>query len=105
MARVRQDPELTAIHDAVMAFITLVRNKTSAGFDAWLEATTTSGIRALRTFARGIQADYAAVKAALELPWNNAQCEGQVTRLKFLKRQMYGRANFDLLRQRVLLTA
>lgn len=105
VARVRQDSELTAVHDAITAFIGLVRTKTSEGFDAWLETTTISTIRALRTFARGIQADYAAVRAALELPWSNAQCEGQVTRLKFLKRQMYGRANFDLLRQRILLTA
>jgi len=58
----------------------------------------------LRTFARGIQADYAAVRAVLEGPWSSARCEGQVTRLKSLQCQMYGRANFDLLRQRVLLT-
>ena len=51
-----------------------------------------------------IRADYAAVTAALELRWSNARCEGQVPRLKLLKRQMHGRANFDLLRQRVLLT-
>lgn len=105
VVRVRQDPELAAIHDAVTTFIRLVRTKTSAGFSDWLDATTNSAISALRNFARGIQADYAAVRAALELPWSNAQCEGQVTRLKFLKRQMYGRANFDLLRRRVLLTA
>lgn len=105
VARVRRDYELTTVHDAITAFITFVRTKTSSGFDAWLEETTSSTIRALRTFARGFQADYAAVRAALELPWSNAQCEGHVTRVKFLKRQMYGRANFDLLRQRVLLAA
>jgi len=56
----------------------------------------------LQTFATGIQQDYAAVRAALESAWSNGQTERQVKRLKFIKRQMYGRANFDLLRLRVL---
>ena len=55
-----------------------------------------------RNFALGIQQDYAAVRAALETPWSNGQTEGQVNRLKFIKRQMYGRAKLDLLRLRVL---
>jgi transposase len=46
-----------------------------------------------------------AVRAALTTPWSNGQTEGQITKLKLLKRQMYGRANFDLLRRRVLLAA
>lgn len=54
------------------------------------------------TFAAGIRQDYAAVQAALATHWSNGQTEGQVNRLRFLKRQMYGRANFDLLRRRVL---
>jgi transposase len=61
--------------------------------------------RDLQTFAAGLQRDYAAVRAALSEPWSNGQTEGQVTRLKLLKRQMYGRAKFDLLRQRVLYAA
>lgn len=71
--------------------------------DTWLEKSLSSGITALQTFAEGIKQDYLAVKAALELPWSNGQTEGQVTKLKLIKRQMYGRANFDLLRRRVLL--
>ncbi len=62
-------------------------------------------MKALHTFASSVQQDYGAVRSALELPWSNAQTEGHVTRLKFIKRMMYGRANFDLLRQRVLLAA
>ena len=104
VTRVRQDSEVALVHDAVVAFVGMVRGKTSAGFDAWLADCQQSRVRALSTFAKGIEADYRAVKAALETPWSNAQSEGQVTRLKFLKRQMYGRAKFDLLRQRVLLT-
>ena len=54
---------------------------------------------------QGIRQDEAAVRAGLTLPWSSDQVEGQVTRLKLLKRQMYGRAKLDLLRQRVLLAA
>ena len=68
----------------------------------WLERVSSSGIPALESFASGIHRDYLAVKAAYSLPWSNGQVEGQVNRLKFIKRQMFGRANFDLLRLRVL---
>ena len=56
----------------------------------------------LRVFADGLRLDYKAVEAALSLEWSNGQVEGQVNRLKLIKRQMYGRAGFDLLRIRVL---
>ena len=54
------------------------------------------------TFCAGLRRDYEAAVTALTLPWSNGQSEGQVNRLKFIKRQMDGRANFDLLRARVL---
>ena len=56
----------------------------------------------MRNFASGLKRDYEAVKAALTVPWSNGQVEGQIQRLKLVKRQMYGRANFNLLRRRVL---
>lgn len=56
----------------------------------------------LRHFAIGLERDYAAVEAALRFAWSNGPTEGHVHRLKLIKRQMYGRANFDLLRLRVL---
>jgi transposase len=56
----------------------------------------------LQGFASGIKRDYAAVKMALSVPWSQGQVEGQITRLKLLKRQMYGRARFELLRSRTL---
>jgi len=61
-----------------------------------------SGVRSLISFANGIRQDYSAVRNALSSIWSNGQVEGQVNRLKFIKRMMYGRANFDLLRKRVL---
>jgi transposase len=73
--------------------------------DDWLADARHSGIGAVATFAAGIEHDGAAVRAALATPWSNAQAEGQITKLKLLKRSMYGRAKLDLLRQRLLLAA
>ena len=70
--------------------------------DAWLTHVRELGTRELIGFASGIKRDYTAVRAGLSRMENNGQVEGQITRLKYLKRQMYGRANFDLLRLRVL---
>ena len=72
---------------------------------SWLDEVETGGIAELVAFAIGIRRDRAAIDAMLEVAWSNGQVEGQVNRLKTLKRQMYGRANFDLLRQRVLYAA
>ena len=56
----------------------------------------------MRSFASSLQSDLDAVRAAFTMPWSNGQTEGHVNRLKFLKRQMYGRASLELLRLRVL---
>jgi transposase len=58
----------------------------------------------LKRFAKGIKEDFDAVRNALSFEWSQGQVEGQVNRLKLIKRQMYGRANFDLLRKRVLVS-
>jgi transposase len=67
--------------------------------------TTHSGIEALARLARGLQDDLSAIKAGLTLLWSNSVTEGQIHRLKLVKRQGYGRAGFALLRQRVLQAA
>jgi transposase len=85
----------------VEEFIDLVRHRLSTALDDWLMRA--AQIPALRCFVNGIRRDYAAVYAALSTQWSNGQVEGQVNRLKFIKRQGYGRAKFDLLRRRVLL--
>src|SRR3954471_11429790 len=115
VARVEQDP--TAAHVAGLArrLTALVRgcgvNPTvgpeaaRVALDTWLADARRSGVRALETFAAGLEQDGAAIRAALTTPWSSGQAEGQITRLKLIKRQMYGRASFDLLRQRVLLAA
>ncbi len=68
----------------------------------WINDVRDGGITAFKRLASGITRDLEAVSNALQLPWNNGQTEGQVNRLKLIKRQMYGRAGFDLLRKRVL---
>jgi transposase len=80
----------------------LVRQRALAELDPWIADCHTSQVPDLSNFAAGLQQDDAAVRAALTLPWSSGQVEGQITRLKLLNRQMYGRAGFDLLRQRVL---
>jgi transposase len=65
----------------------------------------TSALPPFRRFARGLRADMAAVQAAVSLPWSQGPIEGQINRLKMLKRHMYGRARLDLLARRLLLAA
>jgi transposase len=74
-------------------------------FESWLAEARSCGITALETFAAGLRQEAAAVRAALTLPWSSGQTEGHIAKLKLIKRQMYGRANFDLLRRRILLAA
>ncbi len=85
-------------------FADMVRKRQSELLLPWLADVGKSKIGPLMGFAKGIKQDLAAVTNALSLPWSNGQTEGQVNRLKLIKRQMYGRANFDLLRKRVLAT-
>jgi transposase len=80
----------------------MVKKRQGADLDTWLEAVAQSDCYDLRLFAAGLGQDLSAVRNGLTLRWSNGQVEGQVNRLKMLKRQMYGRANFDLLRARVL---
>jgi transposase len=94
--------DLEAAYQLSQAFVSMVAERRDKDLDAWLIQAKHSGIAELKSFAQGIGRDYAAVHAAFSSPHSNGQVEGQVNRLKLIKRQMFGRANFDLLRQRVL---
>lgn len=83
-------------------FMKIIRRQSSMAIGLWIVKAFNSGIRELRSFANGLQKDFLAVKEATMSEWSNGQTEGQVNRLKLLKRQMYGRAKFDLLKARVL---
>jgi len=86
-------------------FAEMIRHRRPDDLDAWIDRSQRADVpKSFRSFAVGLKTDYAAVRAALTLSWSNGQVEGQVNRLKLIKRQMYGRANFDLLRLRVLYT-
>ena len=95
-------PKLQEIYKLTQTFQTLISQKNPEALDAWLTEAEQCGIKKLQNFAWGLRQDYQAVKAALSSEWSNGQVEGQVNRLKSIKHQMYGRANFDLLRLRVL---
>lgn len=97
----RQTPILQQLHDLVQDFARMIRQRNAQPFDNWLTTCEASNIRACQLFAQSLMQDYEAVRAALSTDWSNGQTEGQVHRLKLLKRQMYGRANLDLLRIRV----
>ncbi|MEO1300300.1 MAG: transposase, partial [Cyanobacteria bacterium J06636_16] len=84
-------------------FAQMLRERQSEDFDSWLNRAMEGNLPALARFAEGLKEDYEAVKAGLILPWSNGPVEGQINRLKMLKRQMYGRASLDLLSNRFIL--
>jgi transposase len=94
--------ELTAALGLADAFADLIRKQSTGTLSAWLTRGEASPDPDLRRFAEGIRRDEAAVQAAVTQRWSNGPVEGHVNRLKTIKRQMYGRAGFVLLRARVL---
>lgn len=95
--------ELRTADTLAREFAEIIRQRRIEDLDPWIELATGSDAPAdLRHFARGLTADLAAVRASLTQSWSNGQVEGQVNRLKLVKRQMYGRASFELLRARFL---
>jgi len=95
-------PEVQAVYALLQAFIRMVREREHQHLRSWMEQATKSGIPELKSFVAGIERDYDAVHAALRLPWSQGVTEGKVNKLKTLKRVMYGRAGFALLRRRLL---
>ena len=98
-----QGGEMGEAISLTQGFADLVRQRQPDRLDTWLERATASCLKPFKSLANGIREDLAAVLAGVTLPWSTGPVEGQINRLKMLKRQMYGRANIDLLRQRVLL--
>jgi len=92
-------PLLVDARMLILDFQSMIRDKAAAGLKNWLERASQSLIT---SFARGVTSDEAAVRAAITLPWSNGQTEGQITKLKLVKRQMYGRGKIDLLQARLV---
>lgn len=99
------EPTVREVQQLVADFEALVRRRHAPGLVARLERADASSVPEVRSFATGLRRDRAAVDAALSSPWSNGQTEGQINRLKVLKRQMYGRAKLDLLEKRFLYAA
>jgi len=94
-------PDLDAALDLAAEFAGMVRKTVVTPLPAWIAAALASGVPELVGFANGLRSDAAAVQAALTTEWSNGPVEGQVNRLKAIKRAMYGRAGMKLLRARV----
>jgi transposase len=92
-------PLLVQAREIIAAFQAMVRKKSLADLERWLEQARSSLVA---SFANGVIKDQAAVSAAITSPWSNGQTEGQITKLKLVKRQMYGRGKLDLLQARVI---
>ena len=116
VAHVERDAIAGAVADLARRFTVLVRasgvgrraaegRDAVAEFGAWIMEAKACGASAIASFASGLEADATAVRAALTEPWSSGQAEGQINRLKLIKRQSYGRAGLDLLRRRMLLAA
>ena len=95
-------PALVVARNLTDRFHALIRTRDGNGLDPWIDDAAASP---LASFASGIRRDHDAVHNAIVEPWSNGQTEGQITKLKLVKRQMYGRAKLDLLRVRVCLPA
>jgi transposase len=100
-----QDTRIAQAPALGQRFLAKVRERQADVLDRWVADAEKSGIKELQNFAQSLQRDYEPVKAAFTTEWNNGQAEGQVNRLKLIKRTMYGRAGFELLRKRVLAAA
>jgi len=101
----QEDGDIAAAYAVTQDFATMLRQREGERLDAWIETAAQSGSDDLKRFALGLRDDYAAVQAGLTLDYSNGQVEGQVTRLKLVRRSMYGRGRFDLLERRVLQAA
>jgi transposase len=95
-------PEISTLYELTQSFANVFRSKQSQALQTWLAEAKATGMPEISRFCDGLLRDAAAVTAAVILPWSNGQVEGQIHRLKLVKRQMYGRAKFELLRCRVL---
>lgn len=92
-------PLLIEAREIIAAFHVMIRRKTEADLNPWIERGRASLVA---SFANGVDRDIAAVRAAIVSSWSNGQTEGQITKLKLVKRQMYGRGKLDLLQARLI---
>jgi transposase len=98
-------PAFAQMRSLAMKFRGILRSGTAQGLAKWLAEAMDCGIYSLKRFAKTLRRDWVAVRNAIKGPFSNGPVEGHINRLKTLKRQMYGRAGFELLRARLLPSA
>ena len=101
----RKCPQIKIAYGLAAQFKGMMENKRGCHLQSWIAQAVASGIAELSSFAKGLLSDIDAVKNAFTLPWSNGQVEGQINKLKTVKRQMYGRASFATLRKHLLLNS
>ena len=98
----RTFPQIMELDELIHSFRELFKEKNAEKLMDWLENQQLANFSFIHSFAQGILQDLSAVKLSIEMPWSNGPTEGQINRLKTIKRMMYGRAGFQVLRNRVL---
>ena len=96
------NPDVAVLRELAQEFSSLLRKRDAGGLQGWKCRALSASIPAITSFVSGIERDQSAVTEAFSSPWSSGQVEGQVHRLKLIKRQMYGRAALPLLRSRLL---
>lgn len=102
LAFICQERTVQQVSVLAQQFVAMVQHRQIEHLDPWLQACLCSEIPDVQTFAEGLRKEYSAVSAALTHSYSNGPVEGQITKLKYIKRSMFGRGSFELLRQRVL---
>jgi transposase len=101
----KRSPELVCARQLAQYFLRLVRERRGRELDDWVADVHSTGPPELRGFSRNLHRDWLAVQAGFTVHWSSGPVEGNINRVKLIKRQMFGRAKFDLLRKRVLLAS
>ncbi len=99
---IRQEPTVDLAYTLAQHFIQMLHAQQIDELDGWMRTCASSGIADLETFAAGLQKEFSAIRAAFTLPYSTGPVEGQINRLKLIKRSMYTRGSFALWRRRVL---
>jgi transposase len=105
LSLIRTSQQVEIAYGLVQQFVTLLKERNAQPLDTWLLDCQMSGISDLTTFAQGLEKEGLALHAAFTLPYSNGPVEGKINKLKYIKRSMYGRSGFPLLRQKVLKAA
>ncbi|MDQ3809331.1 MAG: transposase [Chloroflexota bacterium] len=101
----QRSSEVAVSRRLAQRFMVLVRERRSGQLERWIADVQSTGPPELRGFSRNLHRDWMAVYAGFTVHWSSGPVGGNINRLKLIKRQMFGRANFDLLRRRVLLAS